>query len=57
MVLERSDQVARRTAGGGRGGRPPVFDPVVYRERNQVERCFNRFKQRRDPAASHSSQP
>ena len=27
-----------------RGGRPPVFDPAVYRRRNQVERGFTRRK-------------
>jgi transposase len=49
-IPERTDQVARRTAKGSRGGRPPVFDPQVYRQRNVVERCFNRLKQWRDLA-------
>ncbi|MDG4820523.1 IS5 family transposase [Asanoa sp. WMMD1127] len=44
-IPERSDQVARRAAKGSRGGRPPTFDPHVYRQRNVVERCFNRLKQ------------
>jgi transposase len=44
-IPERSDQVARRAAKGSRGGRPPMFDPYVYRHRNVVERCFNRLKQ------------
>ncbi|MEU3606409.1 transposase [Streptomyces sp. NPDC035033] len=27
--------------------RPPVFDAEAYKQRNAVERCINRFKQRR----------
>ncbi len=26
------------------GGRPPSFDPERYRERNTVERCFNKLE-------------
>jgi len=51
---ERVDQIARRKAKGLRGGRPPVFDPVVYRQRNVVERCFNRLKQWRDLATRYA---
>ena len=32
------------------GGRPPAFDHEVYRQRNVVERRFNRLKQWRDLA-------
>ncbi len=32
------------SAKGRRGGRPPAFDKVAYRRRNQVERGFNRRK-------------
>jgi transposase len=41
-IPERTDQRARRA---GRPGRPPAFDPAVYRRRNVVERCINRLKQ------------
>jgi transposase len=44
-IPERVDQQANRRRRGSTGGRPPVFDPVVYRRRNVVERCFNRLKQ------------
>jgi transposase len=44
-IPERSDQVAHRKAKGRAGGRPPAFDPAVYRGRNVVERAFNRLKQ------------
>jgi putative transposase len=43
-IPERSDQIERRKAKGSRGGRPPSFDPATYRQRNTVERGFNRFK-------------
>jgi transposase len=47
-IPERSDQTARRT------GRPPTFDPQTYRQRNVVERCFNRLKQWRDLATRYA---
>lgn len=43
-IPERRDQIAQRKAKGSRGGRPPSFDPDIYRERNTVERGFNRLK-------------
>lgn len=43
-IPERSDQLARRKAKGPQGGRPPSFDPGIYRHRNSVERAFNRLK-------------
>lgn len=43
-IPERSDQIDRRRAKGSRGGRPPSFDVATYRQRNTVERGFNRFK-------------
>ena len=51
---ERSDQIAHRAAQGSRGGRPPAFDPDSYRQRNVVERCFNRLKQFRDLATRYA---
>jgi transposase len=53
-IPERSDQIARRAAKGSRGGRPPTFDKEIYRQRNVVERCFNRFKQWRDLATRYA---
>lgn len=43
-IPERRDQIAHRKAKGSLGGRPPSFDPRLYRERNTVERGFNRLK-------------
>jgi transposase len=53
-IPERSDQVARRAAKGSAGGRPPDFDKHLYRQRNVVERCFNRLKQWRDLATRYA---
>ncbi|EXG80599.1 transposase [Cryptosporangium arvum DSM 44712] len=53
-IPERRDQVARRAAKGSAGGRPPAFDPVIYRQRNLVERCFNRLKQFRAIATRYA---
>ena len=46
-IPERRDQQAGRLNRGSRGGRPPAFDPVIYKRHNVVERCFNRLKQYR----------
>ena len=44
VIPEKSDQIAHRTSKGSRGGRPPCFDAELYRDRNVVERAFNRLK-------------
>lgn len=44
----------RRAAHGSRGGRPPAFDAELYKQRNVVERCFNRLKQFRDLATRYA---
>lgn len=51
---ERADQLARRASKGTRGGRPPAFDAELYKQRNVVERCFNRLKQFRDLATRYA---
>ncbi len=53
-IPERTDQIARRAAKRNAGGRPPAFDRHVYRQRNVVERCFNRLKQWRDLATRYA---
>jgi hypothetical protein len=37
-IPERDDQKANRARRGTRRGRPPAFDRVRYRNRDQVER-------------------
>ncbi|WP_405117091.1 transposase [Micromonospora sp. NBC_01405] len=44
VIPEPNDQIANRKRNGRRGGRPPRFDKVAYRCRNQAERGFNRRK-------------
>ncbi|RAX20863.1 IS5 family transposase [Actinomyces sp. Z5] len=43
----KADQAAHRKARGRLGGRPPAFDPIAYKDRNAVERCFGCLKQHR----------
>jgi transposase len=51
---ERSDQIAWRKRQGQAGGRPPAFDPAIYKRRNVVERCFSRLKQFRGLATRYA---
>jgi len=53
VIPEPGDQVGHRARRGSRGGRPPGFDPVAYRGRNVIERCFNQLKQWRGLATRY----
>lgn len=44
VIPEKIDQQANRKRKGSAGGRPVSFDPVRYRQRNTVERCFQKIK-------------
>ena len=46
-IPERSDQQQARARRGPRGGRPPLVDPIRYRQPNVVERAIARLKQHR----------
>lgn len=45
VIPEPRDQQANRTRKGSKGGRPVGFNLDDYKNRNTVERCFNRLKQ------------
>lgn len=53
VIPERADQIANRTRKGARGGRPVSFDAADYKNRNVVERFFNRMKQWRGLASRY----
>ena len=44
VIPEKSDAIARRKAKGSAGGRPLDFDTEDYKNRNVVERSFNKLK-------------
>jgi transposase len=53
VIPEREDQIARRKGRGAAGGRPPAFEAETYKQRNVVERGFNRLKQWRGIATRY----
>src|SRR5215470_3127974 len=53
VIPVKEDQKNNRRARGRRGGRPPAFDATRYRDRNTVERCFNKLKQFRAVATRY----
>ena len=53
VIAEKSNQIAARKKRGRHGGRPPAFDSQAYKERNTIERYFNRLKRFRAVATRY----
>ena len=57
VIPEKSDQQANRKNKGSAGGRPVTFDPDSYKQRNTVERCFQKIKTWRGIATRYDKRP
>ncbi len=57
VIPEKRDQRASRRKKGSAGGRPAVFDPQRYQQRNTVERCFQKIKTWRGLATRYDKAP
>ena len=53
IIAIKDDQIVARQRKGSRGGRPPAFDKVRYRDRNTVERAVNKLRGHRAVATRY----
>lgn len=57
VIPEKADQAANRKKKGRSGGRPVSHDTALYKDRNTVERCINKFKEWRGLATRYDKTP
>ncbi len=53
VIPEPADQAGHRAKRGSQGGRPVSYDAHDYKQRNVIERAFNRLKQWRGIATRY----